>query len=297
MRGAKIGGHVALAFEEATLRIAILEILPLREVSTAMRNSVKYSQIAASIQEVGIIEPPVVVRDRANPNQYHLLDGHLRVDILRQRGDQELVCLVATEDEAFTYNRRVSRLAIIQEHKMILNAVKKGVSEERLAKALNLNIASIRQKRNLLVGICPEAADLLRDKHVPMNAFTQLRKLKPMRQIAAAEMMIAMNRFSTSYAKSIVAGTSEDQLVDGRRPAVRGLTEAQMALMERESAELDREFRLIEQTYGADHLDLVLAIGYITRLLGNVRVVHHLAQQHPDLLGEFQKIADLQKAA
>jgi len=28
-----------------------------------------------------------------------------------------------------------------------------------------------------------------------------------------------------------------------------------------------------------------------------VRVVRHLAQHHPDLLSEFQKIADLQKAA
>ena len=40
---------------------------------------------------------------------------------------------------------------------MILNAIKKGVSEERLARALNVNIASIRTKRNLLTGICPEA--------------------------------------------------------------------------------------------------------------------------------------------
>lgn len=288
---------VTLAFEQATLRISLADILPLREVSSTVRKSVKYNQIAASIAEVGIIEPPVVVRDGQNPAHYHLLDGHLRIDILRERGDVEAVCLVATEDEAFTYNRRVSRLAIIQEHRMILNAVKKGVSEERLARALNLDIASIRKKRNLLVGICPEAADLLRDKHLPMNAFIQLRKLKPMRQIVAAEMMIAMNRYSTSYARSIVAATSPDELVEGKQKNVRGLTDAQIALMERESAELDREFKLIEQSYGSDHLDLVLATGYVSRLLGNARVVRHLAQHHSDLLSEFQKIAELQKAA
>lgn len=284
------------AFEDVTLRIALANIDPLRDVSEKARASAKYAQIAASITEVGIIEPPVVVRDHADPERYHLLDGHLRVDILRQRGDVEVVCLIATEDEAFTYNRRVSRIAIIQEHRMILNAIKKGVSEERLARALNVNISSIRSKRNLLVGICPEAADLLRDKHVPLNAFTELRRLKPMRQIVAAEMMVAMNRYSTGYAKSIVAGTLADQLVERRKP-VRGLTDAQVALMERESAELDREFKLIEQDYGRDHLDLVLASGYITRLLGNARVVRHLAQHHADLLSEFQKIAEFQKAA
>ena len=294
---ARAPSTVAMAFEEATLRIAIGDILPLREVAQNVRKSVKYGQIAASIYEVGVIEPPVVVRDSRNRAIFHLLDGHLRVDILRERGDEAVVCLIATDDEAFTYNRRVSRIATIQEHKMILNAVRNGVSEERLARALNVNIANIRIKRNLLVGICDEAADLLRDKHIPMNAFTELRKLKPMRQIVAAEMMIAMNRFSIGYAKSIVMGTPDDQLVNVRQKAVAGLTDEQIAIMERESVELDREFKLIEQSYGSDHLDLVLAAGYVSRLLGNARVVRHLAQHHANLLSEFQKIADIQKAA
>jgi hypothetical protein len=38
-------------------------------------------------------------------------------------------------------------------------------------------------------------------------------------------------------------------------------------------------------------------MGYLARLLGNAAVVRHLAQHHPELLAEFQKIADLQGAA
>ena len=291
--------HASLpqAFEEIALRIAIADIMPLREVPATVRKSVKYAQIAASIEEVGIIEPPVVIRVHEHADNYRLLDGHLRLDILIGRGETEVVCLIATEDEAFTYNRRISRIAIIQEHRMILNAVNKGVSEQRLARALNVNIASIRKKRNLLVGICSEAAELLRDKHVPMNAFTELRRLKPMRQIAAAEMMVAMNCYSTGYAQSIVAASHDDQLVEGKGKPVRVLSEAQFALMADESAQLDREFKQIEQSYGSDHLDLVLATAYVASLLGNVRIVRHLAQFHADLLQEFQKIADIQKAA
>lgn len=288
---------VPLAFESATLRIAIADIMPLREVSSATRKSVKYAQIAASIKEVGIIEPPVVVRDREDASRYQLLDGHIRIAILRERGDVEVVCLIATDDEAFTYNKRVSRLAIVQEHKMILNAVQKGVPEERLARALNVNISNIRAKRNLLVGICPEAAHLLRDKHIALNTFAELRRLKPMRQIEAADLMIAMNRYSISYARSLVAATPDDQIVEGRRKASHGLSDDQIALMERESANLDREFKMIEQSYGADHLDLVLATGYLARLLSNVQIVRYLAQHHSEILAEFQKIADLQKAA
>lgn len=285
------------AFEDSTLRITIADIVPLREFRPDVRKSVKYRQIAASIAEVGIIEPPVVVRDPLDKGRFRLLDGHLRIDILIARGVEEVVCLVATEDEAFTYNRRVSRIAIIQEHRMILEAVKRGVSEERLARALNVNIQSIRKKRNLLVGICPEAADLLRDKHVPLNAFTEIRRLKPMRQIAAAEIMIAMNKYSLSYVKSIVAATPADQLVEGKQQAVRGLTPEQVDLMTQEAERLDREFKLIEQSYGADHLDLVLATAYVASLLDNARVIRHLAQHHADLLHEFQKIAELRQAA
>ncbi|TIW04282.1 MAG: chromosome partitioning protein ParB, partial [Mesorhizobium sp.] len=269
---------------------------PLKALAPAVLKSVKYAQIAASINEVGIIEPPVVARDKKDRERFHLLDGHVRVDILAKRGDAEVVCLVATDDEAFTYNRRVSRIAIIQEHKMILKAIEKGVPEERLAKALNVNISSIRHKKALLDGICPEAAELMKDKHVPINTIGLLKQLKPVRQIEAVELMIAMNRFTFNYARSLVAATPESQLVRGRK-SVRGLTDEQISLMENESAQLEREFRTIEQDYGTDHLDLVLAVGYVTRLLSNARVVRYLASNHADVLLEFQKIAELQKAA
>ena len=288
---------VKLGFEEASLRIPIEAIMPLRELPAIARKSRKYAQIAASIAEVGIIEPPVVARDAVDRDRYHLLDGHLRVDIVRASGGTEIVCLISTDDEAFTYNRRVSRMATIQEHLMILNAIKKGVSEERLARALNVNISSIRTKRTLLAGICPEVVALLRDRHVPINTFRQLRALKPVRQIEAAQLMIAMNRFSLPYAKSLVAATPDSQLAEGYRPPSPGLTTEQIALMRHESEKLERDFRSIESNYGVDHLDLVLAMGYVSRLLGNARVVRHLAQHHAGILAEFQKVADLQKAA
>jgi hypothetical protein len=292
------GSHeLKIAFETSSLRIPISQIEPLREVTERVKKSVKYNQIAASIKEVGIIEPPVVVRDPADEDRFHLLDGHLRVEISRQQGISAIVCLVATDDEAFTYNKRVNRLAIIQEHKMIMTAIEKGVPEERLARALNVNISSIRSRRRLLEGICPEAADLLRDKHVPINSFHELRKLKPMRQIEAAELMVAMNRYTISYAQSLVAASSETQLVETRRKKLKGLTPEQIARMETEAARLQREFKMIEQDYGADHLDLVLAIGYVARLLTNARVVGYLAQSHPEILAEFQKLSELQKAA
>jgi ParB-like chromosome segregation protein Spo0J len=291
-------GVVKKGFEDAGHRIAIADIRPLRLVSEAVRKTRKYSQIAASIREVGIIEPPVVARDESEPGKYLLLDGHLRIEILKETGATEIVCLISTEDEAFTYNKRVNRLAIVQEHKMILKAIERGVSEERIARSLNVDVGSIKRKRRLLEGICPEAAELLKDKHIAIHAFTELKKLSPMRQIEAAELMIAMNKYTISYAKSLVAATPQSQLADTFRPKViKGLSEEQTALMERESAGLEREFRIAEQAYGTDHLDLVLANGYLGKLLGNARVVRYLSQHHRDILSEFQKLVELESNA
>lgn len=288
---------IKLIFEPTSLRIPLADIDTLREVTGAIRASMKYGQIAASIREVGIIEPPVVVRLPGAGDRYRLLDGHLRLDILRERGDADVVCLVATDDEAITYNKRINRIATVQEHKMILKAIEQGVSPERLARALNVNIGSIRNKRRLLDGICDEVVKLLEDRMVPILTFQELRKLRPMRQIEVAETMIAMNRYSRPYAQSLVAATPQSQLVDEQRKVVRGLSDEQIDHMEREASNIDREFRMVEQSYGTDHLDLVLAMGYVCRLIENLRIVHHLAKHHPELLAEFQRIALLRNAA
>jgi ParB-like chromosome segregation protein Spo0J len=290
-------GKLKLAFEASSLRIPLTQILPLRPVPDNVKKSVKYAQIAASIKEVGIIEPPVVIRDRDEPSTYHLLDGHLRIEVLKDEGIGAVVCLISTEDEAYTYNKRINRLAIIQEHRMIITALERGVSEERLARALNVNIKAIRSRRRLLEGICPEVAELLRDKHIAINTFRELRRLRPERQIEAAQLMIAMNRYTIGYARSLVAATPEDQLVKAKKSkTLKGLTAEQIALMEQESAKLQKHFKLIEKDYGADHLDLVLATGYVTRLLGNARVVGYLAQCHPEILAEFQKVSEQHRA-
>src|SRR3546814_18080105 len=96
---------------------------------------------------------------------------------------------------------------------MFRKAGEKGVAEERLPRALNINIKTIRDKRRLLDGICDEVAKLLQDRMVPINTFSELKKRRPMRQIEAAETMMAMNKFSWTYAKSLVAATTDRKSV------------------------------------------------------------------------------------
>jgi hypothetical protein len=79
--------------------------------------------------------------------------------------------------------------------------------------------------------------------------------------------------------------------------AKRGLTDEQVALMERESVNLEREFRIAEKAYGTDQLDAVLINGYVRKLLSNARVVRYLAQHHGEILAEFQKLSESETAA
>ncbi len=289
---------VKMAFEGEGVRIAIADINPLKIVDDALRKTTKYAQIAASIREVGIVEPPIVARDQSETGKYLLLDGHLRIDVLKQLGETEVDCLISTDDEAFTYNKRVNRLATVQEHRMIVKAIERGVPQERIAKALNVNIAHIVVKRRLLDGICPEVAEILKDKHIAIHTFSELRKMVPLRQIEAAELMVAMNKYTVNYAKSLLAATPNEQLIESGKPKhITGLSDEQVALMERESVSLEREFKIAERSYGTDHLDLVLSNGYLAKLLANAKVVRYLAQHHSDILAEFQKLAEVKVAA
>jgi ParB-like chromosome segregation protein Spo0J len=103
----------------------------------------KYTQIVSSVRAIGLVEAPVVTPDKRRAGSYYLLDGHLRVEALKDLGVNEVECLISTDDEAYTYNKRLNRLAAVQEHRMIVRAVDRGVRPERIAEALNLDVATI----------------------------------------------------------------------------------------------------------------------------------------------------------
>lgn len=285
---------VSRGFEDQCITLRIEAVLPLRTMSKTAKSSRKYRQIAASIAEIGLVEPPVVARNPDAADTWLLLDGHMRIEVLKDSGAQEVECLISTDDEAFTYNRQISRLAPIQEHKMILKAIERGVPEERIAAALDLSPRSIMRKARLLDGICEEAVAILKDKPCTAAVFDTLRKMKTLRQIESAELLVNANNFSVAYANAILAGTPQAQLVEASKPKkVKGITPEAMARMERELTRLQEGIASIQDTYGQDHLQLTVIKGYVGKLLGNARVTRYLAQNHADFLSEFQTITEV----
>jgi ParB-like chromosome segregation protein Spo0J len=282
---------VKAAFEQEIVHLPLSAILPLKTVPDTIKTSVKYRRIEQSIREIGIIEPIVVSRNKGEDDAFLLLDGHARFTVMRDDGAKTIACLIADDDEAFTYNKRVNRLATIQEHFMIMRALDRGVSEEKLARALNVDVKHLKRRKTLLDGICPEVVELLKDKSVNPGTFETLRKMKPFRQIEAADLMASTGNFSTSYAKALLAGTKQTDLARPEiQKSVQGLTPEQMSRIEREMEAVTGDFKAIEASYGEDVLHLVVASGYLNRLLSNPAIESYLERRHPELLVEFRAV-------
>ncbi|MFT3783685.1 MAG: plasmid partitioning protein RepB C-terminal domain-containing protein [Nibricoccus sp.] len=289
-----MANKVRFGFERKAMILPLKQILPIRQIQSNDKWFGKYNSVVASIREIGLVEPLVVFPSRDSRTSYLLLDGHLRLRALLELGMTEALCLVAKEDDAFTYNARVNRIALIQEHKMIMKALAGGASEEAIAKALDVDVAKIIRGKNLLDGLHAEAIQILRDKPVTENALRVMKHVKPLRQIEMAQLMVSGNNYTHAYARALLVGTPTDQLLNpAQRKKVPGQTEEDILRMEKEMEVLEREFRGVQDDYGANTLHLGAVQRYIKRLLDNPKVKRFLQQRYAELLEEFQELAVL----
>ncbi len=239
-----------LGFIPEPMTISFDRLLPSRKTPDGLLISRKFKQIVSSIDAIGLIEPLTVAKADKGSGMHLLLDGHIRMFALQELGFTDAPCLVATDDESYTYNNRVNRLSTIQEHFMIRRAVDRGVTPARLAKSLELDLEHITKKINLLDGICSEAVRILRDQQFSANLSPVLRKMKPTRQVECVELMVATNNITVAYAQALLAATASSMLIDADKPKkIKGVTAEQMAKMEREMANLEGQFKLVEQSY------------------------------------------------
>ena len=280
-------------FQEKLVELVVEELLPTKSISICARKCRKYAQVLSSIREVGLIEAPVVAPLKKGKG-YLLLDGHLRIMALKELGVERVACLISTDDETYTYNKYINRLSAIQEHRMIVKAVQSGVSEEKLARVLNLDIGTIRNKKNLLEGICPEAVELLKDKAVPEPVFRVLRKMKAPRQINAAMLMNDQNKFNCNYAKALLDATPANQLVNKGKPKKETpAILARQARLEEESLALSREIGSLKEQYGTAMIDMTSMQAYLKSILGNETVAKYLRELHGPTYDKFKHIAEL----
>lgn len=283
---------VKTAFRLKVIPLPIAQLLITRPLTDAERKHEKYHQIAASMKVLGLVEP-VIVHPQGR-GKYRVLDGRKRVTILLDEGAQTVACVISTDDESFTYNHRVNYLSTVGEHQMILKALRHN-TEEDIAKALNVDVSVVREKRNLLNGICPEAADVLKASRVAPGAFVNMRKMKPVRQVEAAELMLAANNFTARFAQALLMGTSDDMRIEPQRQDRRYISPAQRAHLAHETDALLRKAKAVEASYGTNLLNLSVCLRYVESVVGNQAARRFLDARYPELLREFQAIGASQK--
>ena len=260
--------------------------MPTKDIHPRERKHSKYQQIATSLATVGLIEPLVVF---PLSKGFRVLDGHKRLDILSRQNVKEVECIIGTTDEAYTYNRRVNYLSTIGEHQMIMRALRHN-DEATIAKVLDIDVSTIRKKRSLLDGICKEAVNELKDRRIAPRVFLALKKMKPVRQIAAARLMVASNAYSQKFALALLAGTSDEMLVAPRQDTVRSLSPEQRARLVAETDSLLNNIKGVEVSYGEEALTLSVCCRYLDKLLGNKAILKYLNDRHVDILGELKSL-------
>ena len=285
-------GKSKIGFQMRIIRLPLEDILPVRQIDDAQKKANRYETIRASIKAVGLVEPLVVFPQKGQPGKYTLLNGHMRYYAMKELELTLADCLIANDDECFTYNARISRLPAIQEHKMIMKAVKNGASLERIAAALNISPRHVQASMNLLIGINDEAVDLLKDKLISPQALKMMKKVTGERQVAIARMMIEANNYHTGYIEGLVLGTRKDLLVAANLPKKKkGMSAEAIAKMEQEMETLESGMKAITENYKENMFTLQTAQTYIKALLKNTRVAKYLKAKHSEISTEFENLA------
>ncbi|MCC6819871.1 MAG: ParB N-terminal domain-containing protein [Verrucomicrobia subdivision 3 bacterium] len=274
------------------IRLLLENILPVRQISDAQKKANRYEVILTSIKAVGLVEPLVVFPQKGQPGKYTLVNGHMRYYAMKELELTFADCLVANDDEGFTYNARISRLPAIQEHKMITRAVKNGASLERIAAALNISPRLVQASMNLLNGINDEAVELLKDKPISPAALRMMKKVTGERQIEIARMMIEANNYYAGYVEGLVLGTRLDLLVATNLPKKKkGMSPEAIAKMEQEMETLESGMKAITDNYKENMFTLQTAHTYVKALLKNTRVAKYLKAKHAEINTEFENMA------
>ncbi len=143
-----------------------------------------------------------------------------------------------------------------------------------------------------VLGVCPEAADLLRGKPVSIEALCALRVLMPPLQVELARSMADMDLYTASHARAVVAIAPDEGLVNRLSRHGRAISEAKLATMRRKWEALERQLESAKARYRDDAIDLVLIRGFLDRLLSNARIVRYLARHRAEALRTFQDVLD-----
>ncbi len=285
---------IKCCFNEETVSLNISDLLPTKKMPLNYDRSEKFIQIKCTLKAIGLIEPILIYID-GDQNEIKILDGHLRVEALKELGEVKVECLVSTVYDTYTPNTKVNQVTIIQIQKMLKDAIKAGVPIELLSSSLNVSVESLKGKISILNGISPKVIEILNDKNVPKATFQALKKMVPLRQLECANLMIKFDNFSKNFSHSLLQSSPKETLVEtlSKTPASKEGHKKIIERLEKEMAHVHVDADKLKETYGSNSLKLTIIISHIKTLLENQILFRWMHKNKPDLLNELIKISEI----
>ena len=266
------------------LDIPIVKLVPrnVRTVSTKVRQ-----RIEASLRAVGLIEPLIVYPLGDN---YEILDGGLRYQILLEMGVETVPCLIGQQREAFTGNRMVNQLSAFQEMRMLRKSLEE-LDEKTIANALGMVGISHRLNLSLLKKLDPGVVKAFEANKLNLQCAKELTHVKPERQVEILRLMESCNDYSVTFARGLVLKTpvaKRAKLNGARSPWSRAEEQKSDLLKKLREAEQQQDFYSgLYRQYTTNLLKLVI---YVRSLLANERVKQYLRDHHAQQLDIFEQI-------
>lgn len=281
--------NINQAFQDKLITMDIANIMPSKVLSKPITSGKKYKTILASIKSIGLVEPLVIT---FKDGKIRLLDGHIRLHILKTLKITKTDCLVSTDDETYTYNRHISHISNIQERNMIMRAIDNGASMEKIADALGIDVRTLKMKKNLLENIHPDVIEMFKTKKIPNKTFDYLRRMKDMRQIEIAQFMCNAGNFSAPMAHHFWADTKPEML--RIQPLRRNENDIEkLASLEKSIGKIHKEYQLIYGDFGKHVARLQIAQAWVRGIFANALARRFLEKHYPDILRRFNELVDL----
>jgi hypothetical protein len=134
------------------------------------------------------------------------------------------------------------------------------------------------------VRLCPETLELLKDTPAGIETLEILKKMKPARQIAAAEHIVASGNYSLGFLRGLERVTPAEQFVYVQRARQKERQRGGIIADARDVDLLIANLKRVRQSYGKEMLTLCVCLKYLERLLANSRVEWYLKHVHPHKL-------------
>ena len=119
----------------------------------------------------------------------------------------------------------------------------------------------------------------------------ELKKVKPERQVEILQLVEAADDYSVKYVRALVFATSPELRLKGA-PQLRRIDSVESEELAGRLRQVEAEFKKASTIFRDNVFNLVKLSGYIRKLLVNASSRDFLDRQYPDILVEFEKIAN-----